>query len=608
MIDKLVSLYDIVPGLAPMGWSTQNVRSVMVLRPDGSVERVRSLGERGQRIVVPAPMPHSNKCEPFCLVDTATYFIGHKNEQNKVKRVDIGKHATESAKFHKELPDSIYGAKPVQLFLELIAAGNIPFTDDQLKQLVSGMIAFQAAGEVGLIHESEEFKAWWDSRPDKVQWWEKDSKTLKESRYGQCVVTGEYGVLSRTHPKIKGIIGTQPAGGSVSSVNVDAGESYGLDQCYVGGMTAKTVNRYSESLNWLLAYQRICIGSSTFVWWTTAADSKIEVIMHAIFGGHSNVAFESDDDETSDEGIAGSEDVSVEGVELQDDGLVEQGRKALEAIRNGQLPTEGDAPVYILGMDSAIGRISITFWSEMSLGELYKRIGNHISAMGEGAENVKLTTILAASKPSADRKPAPYGRSLAQAVIDGTQYPIGVVMDCMSRHKAEGHMINEGRHLWRNKARVAMFRAWLFQQEGNVMNESAGYQFGRVTAISDWVSEKVLRRPSGAYTSMMQSPASVVASLRQITQIRLGRIKSHWFREYALDQLSDSLGRLPQEPPLDDDGMHPWMVLEPIEQMRFAIGYDYQANRMRNDIADYRKSNDNVEIVVELIEDDNETN
>jgi hypothetical protein len=42
--------------------------------------------------------------------------------------------------------------------------------------------------------------------------------------------------------------------------------------------------------------------------------------------------------------------------------------------------------------------------------------------------------------------------------------------------------------------------------------------------------------------------------------------------------------------------------------MRFAIGYDYQANRMCNDIADYRKSNDNVEIVVELIEDDNETN
>src|SRR5699024_3722233 len=94
---------------------------------------------------------------------------------------------------------------------------------------------------------------------------------------GQCLVTGERGLLGQSHPKIKEVNGAQSAGASLISFNKPAYESYGNKGQANAAISKQAVFGYSTALNHLLRrsehnHQRLQMGDATVVFWAEAAD------------------------------------------------------------------------------------------------------------------------------------------------------------------------------------------------------------------------------------------------------------------------------------------------------------------------------------------------
>lgn len=71
---------------------------------------------------------------------------------------------------------------------------------------------------------------------------------------GLCLITGATEVsIAPTHPKIKGVPGTQSFGASIVSFDKPAFASFGLDQSYNAPASIEAATAYVTALNWLLS-------------------------------------------------------------------------------------------------------------------------------------------------------------------------------------------------------------------------------------------------------------------------------------------------------------------------------------------------------------------
>jgi CRISPR-associated protein Csd1 len=71
---------------------------------------------------------------------------------------------------------------------------------------------------------------------------------------GLCLITGATQVsIAPTHPKIKGVPGTQSFGASIVSFDKPAFASFGLDQSYNAPASIEAATAYVTALNWLLS-------------------------------------------------------------------------------------------------------------------------------------------------------------------------------------------------------------------------------------------------------------------------------------------------------------------------------------------------------------------
>ena len=62
--------------------------------------------------------------------------------------------------------------------------------------------------------------------------WNASQSETEEETSGICLVTGNYGPISRIHRSIKGVPGAQSSGAALVSFNAPAFESYGKEQSY----------------------------------------------------------------------------------------------------------------------------------------------------------------------------------------------------------------------------------------------------------------------------------------------------------------------------------------------------------------------------------------
>lgn len=121
--------------------------------------------------------------------------------------------------------------------------------------------------EGATILNREPVRAWW--RAFYAQF---DQQRQGDGPQGICQITGEYGPLATTHPRLPSIPGGMSSGVSVVSNDKDAFLSYRLDGAANAAIGYRAAEGYTRALAALIQQKlhrsRVTIGSSLFLFWT----------------------------------------------------------------------------------------------------------------------------------------------------------------------------------------------------------------------------------------------------------------------------------------------------------------------------------------------------
>ncbi len=121
--------------------------------------------------------------------------------------------------------------------------------------------------EGGTILNREPVRGWW--RGFYAQF---DQKRQGEGPRGFCQITGEYGPLATTHPKLPTIRGGMASGVCLISNDKDAFLSFGLDGAANAAIGYRAAEGYTRALASLIQQKtyrsRVSIGDALFLFWT----------------------------------------------------------------------------------------------------------------------------------------------------------------------------------------------------------------------------------------------------------------------------------------------------------------------------------------------------
>lgn len=539
IIQQLVRYYDNDSSASPLGWSESRATYEIVIRSDGSLVGINPLGDKKnpRMMRVPTAPSRTRGIVPACLYEKADYTLGRKEQAH-----------TASVQSHGSIPKTIHGIESVQAFLA--TANTLELSLEQLALVEAGGFGvFRLEGATAYVHESKDFKDWWENRIDHARWWLDDIEGIV---IGQCSVTGQTGPITRVHSKIKGVDGTGGKPGSSSptpliAVNIPSAFHCGMDQGYVSSVSMSAAHKYVSALNKLLAdtSHRRVVGRDTWTWWTDKP-SMAGNMLSVLLGGTYAIT-----DKTS----------------AQDAALITSQRELMSNLLRGTKPPETNGKVFLLGMRGSKSRIGIIFWDEIPTDELYRNVTRHLTDMG--VDGVSVRDIALASVHYASSF-LPATNDIIEAILHGTQYPLQLLQGCLDQLRTESIKDHEDKR--RYKAQISLVRAYLSRTEGGIckMEISESYQMGRLMAALDFIAIKAIGRKTGAYSTAMLTPAYAIPQQRRTAEHRIEKIGGLGvYMTRLIQDITINVSDFPSYLSLDDQG-------------RFTLGYDHQMMHLYN--------------------------
>ena len=383
---------------------------------------------------------------------------------------------------------------------------------------------------------------------------ENDKEVEKSQRTGICLVTGQSGVIARTHSRTsidkdtKCLVGFQRNSGY---------DSYGKEQGYNAPIIKSTEFAYVTALNTLLKTknQRILIGDASTVFWSEKQSS-----------------FESDfcfffKEPDKDDPNAGTQRV-----------------KALfEAVKSGAYKADdGNNRFYILGLAPNAARISVRFWKVGTISELSLKIQQYFDDFAilkppKEPEYYSIRSILKniATQDESKNIPPNLAGDFMRSILEGTPYPATLLQAVLRRIRSD----TENRV---KPIRAALIKAYLNRyyrfypnpsyKEVNMeldMNQpSVGYQLGRLFATLEKIQEEANPRIKATirerfYGSACVTPVTVFANLLRLKNHHLAKLENIGRVVNFERLLGEIMGHLRDFP----------AHLDLYEQGLFAIGY-----------------------------------
>lgn len=553
-------------GIAPPGYSRENISFALVLGPRGGVVRVMDLREpdgkkpKPRALLVPEHFKRTRAIAPYILCDTTNYVLGASNpESNDSKKKLAEKFAAfkvRQEEFGRNIDDD--GMKAVLAFLERWDPADAAKLE-YWKDMAGTNIVFQLNGDRCFIHE----------RPKIRKAWEQQSQQAVSGQEGFCLVTGQYGSIARLHPAIKGVLGAQTTGAALSSFNLDAFTSYGKEQNFNAPVGEKAAFAYATALNHLLrqgSRQRVQIGDATAVFWAEQP-SPAEDFIAGLFEG------------------AGEEGTPNEPAEAEDGALVQKVRAVLEAIRQGRYPPElGDpsVPFYVLGLGPNASRLVVRFWRASTVGELAANVGRHYAdiQIAHGPRELEFPSLFQlllsiAALHKAENIPPNLAADFTRAILNGGPYPMALLQAALQRNLAEQSVTYHRAALIKACLNRAMRQMNPNAKEITVSldpeREDIGYRLGRLFAVLEKIQEEaqpdinttIRDRFYGAASS---SPVAVFGNLMKLKNHHLAKLEREGRVKYFEKLIGEVMGPVTDFPP----------TLPLMEQGRFAIGYYHQ--------------------------------
>ncbi|MFO7953139.1 MAG: type I-C CRISPR-associated protein Cas8c/Csd1 [Bacillota bacterium] len=557
--------------IAPQGFEKKELQFLIVINRDGKFINIEDTREKiGNKLVAKTYLlPRSvgragskSYATTFLLWDHIGYLLGLPSDDPKSPK----QHQT-WLNYLKELPAELQadeGVSAIQKFYEsgeVEKAVNSPQIEDCLKAPQCNM-AFRLVSDVP-VPCRERIQEYIKEKIHSAQPKESGKDNKDALKTGVCLVTGEKGVIARTHSRTpinkdtKSLVGIQKNSGY---------DSYGKEQGYNAPIITSTEFAYVTALNTLLKSknQRLNIGDTTMVFWS-AVQSGFESNFASFFR-----------EPAKDDPSAGTDQV----------------KEILEAVRSGAYREQhSDINFYILGLAPNAARISIRFWHTETIAKYAKRIKQYfddfsiVKPAGE-PEFYSIWRILvniAAQDKSENILPNLTG-DFMRSILDGTPYPATLLQSAIRRIRSDTN--------YRVKpVRAALIKAYLnryhrFYPHQNhkevtfnldTAQPSVGYQLGRLFAVLEKIQEEANPGLNATireryYGAACATPVTVFTNLLRLKNHHLAKMENRG-RVVNLEQL---LGEIISH--LHDFPAH----LDIHEQGRFAIGYYHQRQAFFN--------------------------
>ena len=578
--------------IATPGLEVKPIRWVIVIREDGTFVRLKDLKDpsdkksKGQDYLVPAGLKRSGKCPPAQpFWDNRKYILGYEESAEGVspctdrledfKRVmaEIAEHYPDNASF-----------KAVCHFYDHYLGAETPLPEEAQTEriLASDWMTFQLQGDTELLATQD------DAYDLAAQAYS------TENNLGRCLITGEEKPLAAFHARI--VAPGSQAGATIASFNDPAYLSYGKKQGENAPISKYASFAHTTALNELLRNEqtRYTLGDISYVFWNSDLDdpSINETFRTVTFEGVRDDDTQEQSDTNDEQPKRKSKSKKKAPNPTQDTYKVLEQFKAIRGNRGQGEHWEDARQFYVLGL-TAGGRITIKYWQQGTVSEIFDRVYQHLVDMNiiswDGfvdEENPPLRSLYGIVKSvSTPSKSSTFATNLVQSIVEsilsGNPYPMTLQQACVNRITQERTV---------SELRAAILKgcinrkARIYKQLKELdmaldkQNDNIAYLAGRLFAVLEQIQQASLGKGVNAtirdrfYASASTRPNMVMGRLIALSNHHLSKLRKE--KPGLAVNLEKLLGEIFALIPAEAPTFPATFSLD--EQSLFAVGYYHQ--------------------------------
>lgn len=535
---------------------------VVPLLTEKTVGKKTVLAPRAMR--VPAHEKRSSGIAANFLCDNSTYLLGADEKGKPERTADCFKAC---AKLHHTILDGVDSpaARALLAYFDSwdpAQASTHPLLAEQWKEIT---------GNANLIfgYEATDHSHSFVNDDPAIQnaWQAHYNDRSADSDMGQCLITGKYAPIERTHPNISGVPGAQSSGAALVSFNAPAFCSYGHEQGDNAPVSKYAAFAYTTALNRLLADRSHCkhVGDTTILCWAENAEPVYQDAMSMfLFGANEATGIQESDVQAALKRLSAGQTVPFLEKELSP-----------------------DQHFYLLGLAPNAARLSVRFFLRDTFGSFAQNLQKHAEEMEiDCSEKEKFRTLpiwavvneTTRTVPGQPAKPSPQlAGDLLRAVLTGGRYPATLLNGVTLRIRAEQTV---------TRGRAAVIKAYYLRNYPTELNKevytvslnettNVPYLLGRLFSVLEAVQKAAnpginTTIKDRYFNAACATPGMSFPTLLRLSQKHLRKLNDGLATHYD-KQITELMAQLPES------GFPARLSLP--DQGKFTIGYYHQAQK-----------------------------
>ena len=535
---------------------------VVPLLTEKTVGKKTVLAPRAMR--VPAHEKRSSGIAANFLCDNSTYLLGADEKGKPERSADCFKAC---AKLHHTILDGVNSpaARALLAYFDSwdpAQAAAHPLLAEQWKEIT---------GNANLIfgYETADHSHSFVNDDPAIQnaWQTHYNDRSADSDMGQCLITGKYAPIERTHPNISGVPGAQSSGAALVSFNAPAFCSYGHEQGDNAPVSKYAAFAYTTALNRLLADRSHCkhVGDTTILCWAENAEPVYQDAMSMfLFGADEAAGIQESDVQAALKRLSAGQTVPFLEKELSP-----------------------DQHFYLLGLAPNAARLSVRFFLRDTFGSFAQNLQKHAEEMEiDCSEKEKFRSLpiwavvneTTRTVPGQPAKPSPQlAGDLLRAVLTGGRYPATLLNGVTLRIRAEQNV---------TRGRAAVIKAYYLRNYPTELNKevytvslnettNVPYLLGRLFSVLEAVQKAAnpginTTIKDRYFNAACATPGMAFPTLLRLSQKHLRKLNDG-LATYYDKQITELMAQLPES------GFPARLSLP--DQGKFTIGYYHQTQK-----------------------------
>ena len=536
--------------------------SIVPLLTEKTIGKKTVLAPRAMR--VPAHEKRSSGIAANFLCDNSSYLLGADEKGKPERSADCFKAC---ARLHHTILDGVDSpaARALLAYFDSwdpAQAATHPLLQEQWKEITGNanlIFGYEAADHShSFVNDDPAIQNAWQTHYN---------DRSADSDIGQCLITGKYAPIERTHPNISGVPGAQSSGAALVSFNAPAFCSYGHEQGDNAPVSKYAAFAYTTALNRLLADRSHCkyVGDTTILCWAENAEPAYQDAMSMFLFG-------------ADE-AAGIQESDVQA--------------ALKRLSAGQTvpflekDLSPDQHFYLLGLAPNAARLSVRFILRDTFGSFAQNLQKHAEEMSiDCSEKEKFRTLpiwavvneTTRTVPGQPAKPSPQlAGDLLRAVLTGGRYPATLLNGVTLRIRAEQAV---------TRGRAAVIKAYYLRNYPIELNKevytvslnettNVPYLLGRLFSVLEAVQKAAnpginTTIKDRYFNAACATPGMAFPTLLRLSQKHLQKLNDG-LAAYYDKQITALMAQLPES------GFPARLSLP--DQGKFTIGYYHQTQK-----------------------------